>query len=29
MSLLRHLQHWLSGSGPRLHIADVVRKTIR
>ena len=27
MRLLRHLQHWLSGSGPRLHIADVVPKT--
>ena len=27
MRLLRHLQHWLSGSGPKLHIADVVPKT--
>ncbi len=27
MRLLRHLQHWLSGSGPRLQVADVVPKT--
>ena len=27
MRLLRHLQHWLSGSGPKLHVADVVPKT--
>jgi hypothetical protein len=24
MRLLRHLQHWLSGQGPRLHVADFV-----
>jgi hypothetical protein len=24
MQLLRHLQHWLSGQGPRLHVADFV-----
>jgi hypothetical protein len=28
MRLLRHLQHWLSGQGPRLHVADVVREAI-
>jgi hypothetical protein len=27
MRLLRHLQHWLSGSGPRLQVADVVPQT--
>jgi hypothetical protein len=27
MRLLRHLQHWLSGSGPRLQVADVVPPT--
>jgi hypothetical protein len=27
MRLLRHLQHWLNGSGPRLQVADVVPKT--
>jgi IS5 family transposase len=27
MRLVRHLQHWLSGSGPRLQVADVVPKT--
>src|SRR5438105_15167673 len=27
MRLLRHLQHWLRGSGPRLQVADVVPKT--
>jgi hypothetical protein len=27
MRLFRHLQHWLSGSGPRLQVADVVPKT--
>jgi Transposase domain (DUF772) len=27
MRLLRHLQHWLSGSGPRLQVADVVPTT--
>src|ERR671914_672882 len=27
MRLLRHLQHWLSGSGPHLQVADVVPKT--
>jgi hypothetical protein len=24
MRLFRHLQHWLSGQGPRLHVADFV-----
>jgi hypothetical protein len=24
MQLLRHLQHWLSGQGPRLHVAAFV-----
>ncbi len=27
MRLFRHLQHWLSGSGPRLQVANVVPKT--
>ena len=27
MRLLHHLQHWLSGSGPWLQVADVVPKT--
>ncbi len=27
MRLLRHLQHWLSGSGPRLQVAAVVPQT--
>ena len=27
MRLSRHLQHWLSGSGPRLQVANVVPKT--
>ena len=27
MRLLRHLQHWLSGSGPRLQVAAVVPPT--
>jgi hypothetical protein len=27
MRLFRHLQYWLSGSGPRLQVADVVPKT--
>jgi len=27
MRLLRHLQHWLGGSGPDLRVADVVPKT--
>jgi len=27
MRLLRHLQHGRSGSGPRLHVADVVPQT--
>src|SRR4029453_16440102 len=27
MRLFRHLQPWLSGSGPRLQVADVVPKT--
>jgi hypothetical protein len=27
MRLLRHLQHWLGGSGPHLRVADVVPKT--
>ena len=27
MRLLRHLQHWLGGSGPRLRIADIVPHT--
>src|SRR5688572_21188888 len=27
MHLFRHLQHWLSGSGPRLQVADGVPKT--
>jgi hypothetical protein len=27
MRLFRHLQHGLSGSGPRLHVADVVPQT--
>jgi hypothetical protein len=27
MRLLRHLQHWLSGSGSRLQVADVVPQT--
>jgi hypothetical protein len=27
MRLFRHLQHWLSGSGPRLQMADVVPHT--
>lgn len=27
MRLLRHLQYWLGGSGPHLHIADAVPKT--
>ena len=27
MRLIRHLQHWLGGSGPRLRVADIVPKT--
>jgi hypothetical protein len=27
MRLLRHLQHWLRGSGPQLQVAEVVPKT--
>jgi Transposase domain (DUF772) len=27
MRLIRHLQHWLGGSGPGLRVADVVPKT--
>lgn len=27
MRLVRHLQHWLSGRGPHLQVADVVPKT--
>jgi hypothetical protein len=27
MRLLRHLHHWLNGSGPRLQVANVVPKT--
>lgn len=27
MHLFRHLQHWLTGGGPRLHVADFVPKT--
>lgn len=27
MRLFRHLQHWLSGQGPRLHVADFVPET--
>jgi Transposase domain (DUF772) len=27
MRLLRHLQHWLSGQGPRLHVANFVPET--
>jgi hypothetical protein len=27
MRLLRHLQHWLSGQGPLLHVADFVPET--
>jgi hypothetical protein len=27
MRLLRHLQHWLGGSGPRLRVADIVPTT--
>jgi transposase-like protein DUF772 len=27
MRLIRHLQHWLGGSGPRLRVADVVPTT--
>jgi len=27
MRFIRHLQHWLGGSGPRLRVADVVPKT--
>lgn len=27
MRLIRHLQHWRSGSGPHLRVADVVPKT--
>jgi hypothetical protein len=27
MRLFRHLQHWLSGRGPRLHVADFVPVT--
>jgi hypothetical protein len=27
MHLIRHLQHWLGGSGPGLRVADVVPKT--
>jgi len=27
MRLLHHLQHWLSGNGPRLQVADAVPKT--
>jgi hypothetical protein len=27
MRLIRHLQHWLGGSGPGLRVADVVPET--
>lgn len=27
MRLLRHLQHWLTGYGPRIHVADFVPET--
>lgn len=27
MRLIRHLQHWLGGSGPRLRVADIVPTT--
>ena len=27
MRLIRHLQHWLGGSGPRLRVADIVPHT--
>jgi hypothetical protein len=27
MRLIRHLQHWLGGSGPRLQVADIVPQT--
>jgi transposase-like protein DUF772 len=27
MRLLRHLQHWLTGYGPRIHVADCVPET--
>ena len=27
MRLIRHLQHWLGGSGPGLRVADVVPKS--
>ena len=27
MRLLRYLQHWLSGQGPRLQVADFVPET--
>jgi len=27
MRLIRHLQHWLGGSGPHLRVADIVPKT--
>jgi hypothetical protein len=27
MRLIRHLQHWLGGSGPHLRVADVVPQT--
>src|SRR6266480_1555489 len=27
MRLIRYLQHWLSGTGPRLHVVDFVPET--
>ena len=28
MRLVRYLQHWLGGTGPRLHVADCVPETL-
>ena len=28
MRLVRYLQHWLGGIGPRLHVADFVPETL-